>query len=176
MAEAGVPAKKVKYMCTFKSCWTKEFEGISNSHLNNSHAFCKACRDNFNIGHGGRNDVCQHLKSQKHVRAAEAQKGTQAISGFINEGQIEQDQVLQAELKMAMLVAKNNLSFSFCDEYSATVATMFPDSAIAKKYSSGRTKTTQLLKGKLSFFSHNFHKTVVYSFIGSVAYRSYDGP
>ena len=149
MAEAGVPSKKIKYMCTFKSEWTKEYDSISNSHLDNSHAFCKACRVDFNIGHGGKNDVRQHLKSLKHVRAAGAQKGTQAITGFITKGQNEQEQVLQAELKMAMLVAKNNLSFSFCDEYSATVASMFPDSAIAKKYLSGRTKTTQLLKGKL---------------------------
>ena len=47
----------------------------------------------------------QHVKSQKHIRAAEAQKGTQAISNYITKGQTEQEQVLQAELKMAMLVA-----------------------------------------------------------------------
>ena len=98
MAEAGVPSKKIKYMCrpTFKSEWTKEYDSISNSHLDNSHAFCKACRVDFNIGHGGKNDVRQHLKSLKHVRAAGAQKGTQAITGFITKGQNEQEQVLQA--------------------------------------------------------------------------------
>ena len=74
--DAGVPPKKVKYVCKFKSCWTEEFPCISNSHLDNSHAFCKACRIDFNIEHDGKNDVRKHVKSQKHVRSAEAQKGT----------------------------------------------------------------------------------------------------
>src|SRR4029434_10753253 len=55
----------------------------------------------------------QHVKSQKHIRAAEAQKGTQAISNDIAKGQTEQEQVLQAELKMAMLVAKTTSRFPF---------------------------------------------------------------
>ena len=111
--DAGVPPKKVKYVCKFKFCGTEEFPCISNSHLDNSHAFCKACRIDFNIGHGGKNDVRQHVKSQKHIRAAEAQKGTQAISNYITKGQTEQEQVLQAELKMAMLVAKTTSRFPF---------------------------------------------------------------
>ena len=60
--DAGVPPKKAKYVCEFKSCWTEEFPYISNSHLDNSHAFCKACRIDFNIGHGGKNDVRQHIR------------------------------------------------------------------------------------------------------------------
>src|SRR4029434_2456378 len=110
--DAGVPPKKAKYVCECKSSWTEEFPYISNSHLDNSHAFCKACRIYFNIGHGGKNDVRQH------IRDAEAQKGTQALSNYITKGQTEQEQVLKAELKSAMLVAKIIL-FSFCDEYSA---------------------------------------------------------
>ncbi len=35
----------------------------------------KVCRTNFNIGHGGKNDISQHIKSQWYIRAAEAQKG-----------------------------------------------------------------------------------------------------
>ncbi|XDV11443.1 hypothetical protein PO909_000382 [Leuciscus waleckii] len=47
---------------------------------------------------------------------------------------------------MAMLVAQKNFPFAFCDDFTASVAGMFPDSAIARKYSSGKTKTTQLIK------------------------------
>ena len=65
-----------------------------------------SCRVEFNIGHSGKNDVGQHVQSQKHIRAAEAQKGTQAISNYITKGQTEQEQMLQDELKMAMLVTK----------------------------------------------------------------------
>src|SRR4029434_818880 len=40
---------------------------IHISHLDNSHAFYKACDVDFNIGHGGKNDVRQPVKSQKHI-------------------------------------------------------------------------------------------------------------
>ena len=52
--DASVPPKKVKYVC--KSCWTEVFPCITNSHLDNSHSFCKACHIDFNIG---KNDVRQ---------------------------------------------------------------------------------------------------------------------
>src|SRR4029434_6083643 len=60
--DARVPPKKVKYLSKFKSGWTEEFPCISNSHLDNSHAFCKACPIDFNIGHGSKNDVRQHVR------------------------------------------------------------------------------------------------------------------
>lgn len=55
---------------------------------------------------------------------------------------------MQAELKMAMLILQKNVPVAFCYEFTASDAGMFPDSAIARKYSSGKTKTTQLIKGK----------------------------
>ncbi|MEQ2282334.1 hypothetical protein AMECASPLE_039478 [Ameca splendens] len=49
-----------------------------------------------------------------------------------------------------MLCAKNNVAFNFCDDFNKCVAEMFPDSAIARKFSAGKTKATQLTKAKLS--------------------------
>nr|XP_054588381.1 uncharacterized protein LOC129153197 [Nothobranchius furzeri] len=51
---------------------------------------------------------------------------------------------------MAMLCAKNNVSFTFCDDFNKCVAEVFPDSAIARKYSAGKTKSTQLIKGAIA--------------------------
>ncbi|XP_059367570.1 uncharacterized protein LOC132106005 [Carassius carassius] len=48
---------------------------------------------------------------------------------------------------MAMLCAKNNIPFSFHNAFNKCVADMFPDSAIARKYSTGKTKATQIIKG-----------------------------
>ena len=45
-------------------------------------------------------------------------------------GMSEADQVTKAEMKMTMLVAKNNIYFAFCDGFSKSVANMFPDPAI----------------------------------------------
>ncbi|KAF0032222.1 hypothetical protein F2P81_014512 [Scophthalmus maximus] len=119
----------------------------NGSHIDDLHAFCKVCRIDFNVAHGGKNDISQHIKTQRHHRAEEAHEGTQAISSFITKGQTEAENVMQAELKMAMLVAQKNVPFAFCDDFTASVAGMFPDSAIARKYSSGRTKTPHLIKG-----------------------------
>ncbi|XP_048861340.1 uncharacterized protein LOC125728385 [Brienomyrus brachyistius] len=47
---------------------------------------------------------------------------------------------------MAMPCAKNNIPFSFHDDFNKCVADMFLDSAIAQKYSTGKTKATQLIK------------------------------
>ena len=91
--------------------------------------------------------MSQHISSQQHKRAMEAQRGTLAISTNITKGQTEAENVLTVELKMAVQITKKNIPFSFCDNFSASVAGMFPDSTIARKYSSGRTKTTQLFKG-----------------------------
>lgn len=85
---SSVPAKKkVKYVCRFKSSWTEEFPSIIQSHVDSNHAFCKACRVDFNIGHGGKDDVSQHVKSQRHVPAAEAQRGTPSMTTYIAKGQ-----------------------------------------------------------------------------------------
>lgn len=102
--------------------------------------------------HGGKHDVAKHANGSKHKIALEGQKKTQNMASFLIRGASEADQVSKAELKMAMLVAKNNISFAFSDEFNKSVADMFPDSKIAKKYSAGKTKTTQLVKGK----SHDF--------------------
>ncbi len=146
----GTPAKKPKPSCKYRDQWDNGFIFLKKSRVGDSHAFCKICNCDFSIAHGGRNDVCQHEKSAKHKRGLEAQKHAQAMSAFVTRNATEADQVTSAEVKMAMLCAKNNIPFSFHDDFNKCVADMFPDSAIARKYSTGKTKATQLIKGKLA--------------------------
>ncbi len=93
--------------------------------------------------------MSQHDKSAKHKRAQEAQKHAQPVTSFVTTNVSKADQVTKAEVKMSMLCAKNNVALSFCDDFNHNVADMFPDSAIARKYSAGKTKATQLIKGKI---------------------------
>ncbi|KAJ7991274.1 hypothetical protein DPEC_G00295630 [Dallia pectoralis] len=72
------------------------------------------------------------------------------MSAFVTRNATEADQVTRAEVKMAMLCAKNNIPFSFHDDFNKCVADMFPDSAIAQKYSTGKTKATQIIKGAIA--------------------------
>ncbi|XP_034536243.1 uncharacterized protein LOC117810492 [Notolabrus celidotus] len=146
----GIPAKKTKKSCKYLEKWDSEFTFLKRSRMGHSHAFCKICNCDFSVSHGGRNDVSQHEKSTKHNRWLEAQKHSQAMSTFVTRNTTEADQVINAEVKMAMLCAKNNVAFSFCDDFNKCVAEMFPDSAIARKYSAGKTKATQLIKGAIA--------------------------
>lgn len=75
---------------------------------------------------------------------------------MVNRASSEADQILKAEVKMSMLIAKNNVAFSFLDDFNRSVADMFPDSAIAKKYTLGKTKATQIIKGKTTYFSWRY--------------------
>ncbi|XP_048853244.1 uncharacterized protein LOC125721411 [Brienomyrus brachyistius] len=144
----GTPAKKPKPSCKYRDQWDNKFISLKKSRVGDSHAFCKICNCDFSIAHGGRNDVCQHDKSAKQKRGLMAQKHAQAMSAFVTRNATEADQVTSAEVKMAMLCAKNNIPFSFHDDFNKCVADMFPDSAIARKYSTGKTKATQLIKDK----------------------------
>lgn len=145
----GVPAKKAKTLCKYKNTWEEGCLYITKSNVSQNHAFCKICRTDFSIGHGGKTDVSQHEKTNKHKRAQEAQKHASPMTAFVNRNVSEADKVIKAEVKMSMLCAKNNVPFSFCDDFNRSVADMFPDSAIARKYSAGKTKATQLIKGRL---------------------------
>ncbi|MEQ2313026.1 hypothetical protein AMECASPLE_037393 [Ameca splendens] len=71
------------------------------------------------------------------------------MSTFVTRNTTEEDQVINAEVKMAMLCAKNNVAFNFCDDFNKRVAEMFPDS-IARKFLAGKTKATQLTKGAIA--------------------------
>ena len=63
-------------------------------------------------------------------------------------GPEECDKLIYAETKFVMCKVKNNLPFSISDEFSKIVSYMFPDSKLAKKYGAGKTKTSQIIKGK----------------------------
>ena len=60
----------------------------------------------------------------------------------------ENEKLFYAETKFAMFVIKTNLPFSICDVFSKIVSDMFPDNELAKKYGAGKTKTSQIIKGK----------------------------
>ncbi|XP_034965228.1 uncharacterized protein LOC118082233 isoform X2 [Zootoca vivipara] len=145
-----IPSKKAKKLCKYLEKWESEFSFVKKSRVGDSNAFCTICSCDFSVSHGGRNDVAQHKQSAKHKRRLEAQKNAPTMSAFVNRNTTEADQVINAKVKMAMLCAKNNISFTFCDDFNKCVADMFPDSAIARKYSAGETETMQIVKGAIA--------------------------
>ena len=53
----------------------------------------------------------------------------------------------KAELKKAMAIVKHNTPFQMVDTISPIIRECFKDSKIAQSYSSGHTKTTQIING-----------------------------
>lgn len=53
---------------------------------------------------------------------------------------------------MAMALVGSNLPFAAADTFNSLFKSIFPDSEIAKEYSSGRTKTTCIVNGALKPF------------------------
>ncbi|XDV11958.1 hypothetical protein PO909_000735 [Leuciscus waleckii] len=60
---------KPRTLCRYLSKWETTFHYLTSSHEGPHYAYCKMCRCNFSVGHGGKNDVSQHDKSLKHKRA-----------------------------------------------------------------------------------------------------------
>jgi hypothetical protein len=58
MAESTQPvSKKKKYLVKFKDSWIEKFNFIRKSFKGENFASCSVCRCDFNIGHGGENDI-----------------------------------------------------------------------------------------------------------------------
>ena len=56
----------------------------------------------------------------------------------------------RAEVKVTNLLVQHNIPLSLADHLSPLIHNIFPDSEIAKCYSSARTKTTCILNGALA--------------------------
>ena len=59
-------------------------------------------------------------------------------------------QVIQAEIKVATLLAENNFPFAFADKLNKIFSIIFPDSNIAKEHRMAKTKTTCILNKSLA--------------------------
>ncbi|KAJ4927154.1 hypothetical protein JOQ06_014890 [Pogonophryne albipinna] len=141
-------SSKKKYLCKFQLLWKEEFIFVTESFRGKGKAFCKYCKVDFSFAHGGRTDVKHHEDAEKHKKSAKQLQGQKSIASLLGKGR--PDPVVYAEVKMSMLVTKQNIPFTFTDEINKSLKDMFPDSEIAKQYSCGRTKATQIVKGTIA--------------------------
>ena len=81
------PAKKKRREQSYSSKYGEEFSFITNSKVSSLHAFCKPCRKDINISHGGRLDIVQHSKTAVHLRnlkMGEEGKKSQIMTSFFS--------------------------------------------------------------------------------------------
>ena len=144
--------KKARRECHFDSGWIQEFSGIRKSSKGNTYAQCSFCSSDFSISHGGRNDVTTHVGGKHHQEAIRASSSSRSLSSMFTSSSRSSlaESTIEAEVRWAMFVAKHNVAFLTSDHASRLFSKMFPDSAIAKKFGCGHTKTTAIIKEALA--------------------------
>ena len=104
----------------------------------------RPCSAHFSVSHGGLNDIEKHLKTKKHSSICEASSSTQSIASFFASTSKSSLSVIRAETLFTDFIIEHSLPIRVADHASKLFTKMFPDSGIAKKYSSGRTKTSYI--------------------------------
>lgn len=141
-----------KRKCTFSKDLKEAYPFLEEDATSNK-VQCSVCRSVFSIEHGGRGDIKQHLKMQKHKLAAAAISSSQDVTSFFtrNErGQLsnESKRIASQEALFAFHAAKHNLSLRSMDCTSTIVRNLFE-----KKFTCGRTKCKSILVNVLAPFA-----------------------
>ena len=116
--------------------------------IGDTYARCTLCCSDFNIAHGGRNDVTTHVKGKHHKDAAKASSSSRSIISMFKPK--ASTGATESEALWAMFVAKHNLPFLASDHANKLFPKMFPDSELAKQVSCGCTKTTAIVREALA--------------------------
>lgn len=136
--DCGSSASAKKKSQQFRAEYTKKWPYIIVSKKGCQFAFCKLCRSDICIGHGGRNDISRHVESRKHKDILSSRQGasitnffgspTTSTSESASEHALE---VTRAEVLMVELIAHHNLPLAAADTFTGGFKRMFPDSRIA---------------------------------------------
>ena len=128
----------------FKEEYHSKYPFIIKSDKGPSYAKCTICASDINICHGGINDINKHISTSKHKLALESGDSSKKIESFFIK-KSESSAVIKAECLFTSFIIEHNLPISVADHASKLFPKIFPDSDTAKKYSSGRTKTTAIM-------------------------------
>jgi len=135
--------EKVKQ--AYRPDYADMFPGVvQRSQHGDSYAFCTVCRLDINISYGGVTDLKRHMETKKHQQLANAVSQTPKMSSFFTTD--KGTNVIKAETLFAEFIVEHGIPISVSDHAGKLFRQMFPDSQIAQKYASGRTKTTHIIE------------------------------
>ena len=72
--------------------------------------------------------MTKHSKTAIHSKSMESLQSTSRLTSFIERGYDKCNKVVYAETKFVYFIAKSNLPFTVCNEFSKMVGEMFQDS------------------------------------------------
>ncbi|KAK4320475.1 hypothetical protein Pmani_008641 [Petrolisthes manimaculis] len=145
------PGKRAQYKQTYRKEWETDDKlkaWIASCQCNSTRAMCKYCKCVVRAHH---NDLLDHAKTQKHIRATSLCEslpvGQQKIDSlFKSTGSKVQDVISTkvAELKLTTHLAIHS-PLSLADHLVCLCESAFPDSATASRVKMGATKCTALV-------------------------------
>lgn len=134
----------------FQSEWLKktEFKGwlVKMNNGGSDFAYCKLCNKKL-MSH--KPVLSRHMETNAHKSAASAVKSTTSIAAALQNSVSKKTSVKRAELKIAGLLATNNLAFRLVDELIPVLKSSFQDPDVVKDINLHRTKATGLIKNVL---------------------------
>ena len=134
---------KAKRKCTFTN-EMQEKHPCFRKGRNDCKAECLVCKSGtyISVVHKGNGDLNTHLQSEKHRKAVRwAAASTKMTNYFVTAGSKREDEITAAEGTLAFHAVKHHYSFLSMDYTPILFKKIFPDANVAKKFSSGRTRT-----------------------------------
>lgn len=139
-----------KRKCHFSDDYTKEWSFIKKGR-NECEAHCTICNLFLSVSHSGKTTIQDHIKSNGHKSKISIASTSRDISSYmVRENTPEDALVCAAELTTAYKVINHHQSFNSLDCNTKLNATLYPDSKIAAKQSTARTKATAIIKNILA--------------------------
>lgn len=124
--------------------------------------WCEVCNASINLGNQGKPALQKHLETEKYKKNVRSSSSIRPINThFTVQNSTLERKVLAAEGTFAFHTAVHCQSYKSADCSSKLFKAVFPDSMIADKFSSGRTKTEAIVNNVIAPHSLELLKTEI---------------
>ena len=179
------PRKRIKYSQQWKDSYRDKYPCLEQycyrdltgkKVVDSLRATCTVCKCDFGICHGGLTDCRRHCESEAHVKNSAKRKGVVKLTAFVDSRpeNTEELQAVRASALLGLFIVETNQSISSADTLAKLAPHMFPDSNIAAKMTSGRSKTTAVIKVNYFVICFNLMHFCLTEAIENVGWNLYD--
>ena len=127
------PSKRMRYSCIFRKEHRKIFPWATDSRRGCSYAYCMRCSRDICMAQGGVKDLRKHESTALHSRSERSTVGAMPLSLYYGQS-FRGPAVTEAKVKFGYFLGEHHLAFKLADHATKLFSSMFPDSAIAKKF------------------------------------------
>lgn len=142
--------KRKRYDQKYNGKWENIYSWIRKSKKSELHFNCKICNADYM---GGKTEIKRHEASQKHIVISQSTQKQRTLEDSVSRSNNFENQVKEAEVRVAAFIVEHNLSFNISDHLSELIKSCSPDSRISKPLACGRTKCTGIVKNVTGCFS-----------------------